>query len=90
MAGDERAHVRNKSSISDLLKNELDRTVKFSLAKRVKTHILGKKQLIFLCFSLTSNSKRELVNLNLITMVRAKSSKQYASTSTRQNFFTFF
>ena len=44
MTVDERAQARNKSSVLDVLKNEFDRTVKFSLKRRGYTHIWSKSK----------------------------------------------
>ena len=52
MTGDERAHAQIKSSILDVLNNESDRAVKFSLTKRGYMHILRMNQLNCCCFSL--------------------------------------
>ena len=51
LTGDERAHAQNKSSsIFDVLNNEFDRAVKFSVTKRGYTHILRMNQLIVVVF----------------------------------------
>ena len=63
VTGDERAHVRNKSSIFDVLSNEFDRTVKFFSNKTwLYAHLKYEptKFLLF-WFFLTSNSTRQLV-----------------------------
>ena len=52
MIGDERAHAQNKSFILDVLNNEFDRAVKFSLTKRGYIHILRMNQLIVVVFKL--------------------------------------
>ena len=44
VTGDERAHARNKSSNLDVLNNEIDRAVKFSLTKRGYTHTFRSTQ----------------------------------------------
>ena len=78
---DERAHARNKSSIFDVLNNEFDRAVKSFLAK------LGLWTnwfvVVFALFNIKFNAT---VNLNLIIIARAKTSKQYAPTSAREFF----
>ena len=67
VTGDERAHVRNKSSIFDVLSNEFDRTVKFFSNKTwLYAHLKYEptKFLLF-WFFLTSNSTRQLVWISL-------------------------
>ena len=89
VTGDERAHARNKSSIFDVLNNEFDRAVTFFFSNKTWLYAHLKYEptnfLLFLFF-LTSNSTWQL---NFIITVLAKTSKQYASTSTREVFTLF-
>ena len=84
VTGDERAHARNKSSIFDVLNNEFDRAVKFFSDK---TWLYA--WLFFVVFVLFNIKFNVTVTLNFVIIVLAKTSKQYASTSTRE-FFTLF
>lgn len=56
MTGDEKARARNKSSNLDVLNNEFERAVKFSLTIRGYRHILTTNRLICFFF-VASNSK---------------------------------
>ena len=83
VTGDERAHARNKSSIFDVLNSEFDRAVKFFSNKTwLYAHLKYEPTNFNIRFNVT-------VSLYFIIIVLAKTSKQYASTSTRE-FFTLF
>ena len=63
MTGDERAYAQIKSSILDVLNNESDRAVKFSLTKRGYMHILRMNQLNCCCFSLEHQIESDMLML---------------------------
>ena len=67
VTGDERAHVRNKSSIFDVLNNEFDRAVKFFSNKTwlYEHRKYEPTKFLFFWFFLTSNSTRQLVWISL-------------------------
>ena len=86
VTGDERAHVRNKSSIFDVLSNEFDRTVKFFSKKTwLYAHLKyeATKCLLF-WFFLTSNSTRQLVWISL--SLRALKPQSSTRQLLRENF----